>query len=412
MVKKNHEPAGLIKTVMVSNTITQNEELDDVNEKAFRALMREHFTIRGSDDDSQNFGLIDLEDKIVKAGDAFVFLPIPKEIKQLRAPEAKSLFREMFKASSLFVGAQTKDHHLRLDMHDEQSPIKPIIVINRDGCWNRFQALLEHMHELGTIVQPPSTVIKFVPNVERAVDTLKHAQQIRPPAPSHKDEGHHYSRSDIERRQHDPLDARKPEFNVCVFCSASTKNGELIATAHQLGGLLAAQDWGVISGLGRTGMMGAVVEGAADVIREHKKGWVGGSNLPRLVNMEGMPDYFDRFWCTDDIYRRMDVMVENSQAFIVMPGGMGTVQELMALLLLKHAPQKGLPYRMKDKTFANKPIILVNHELKSGEHAGIQFWKPLVELADKFGFSRDIDVVADIDEAMESLKAHYHRHAT
>jgi uncharacterized protein (TIGR00730 family) len=191
-----------------------------------------------------------------------------------------------------------------------------------------------------------------------------------------------------------------------VFCSASTKNPALLNLAHDMGTGIAEEGWGVISGLGCTGMMGQVVEGAAEVIEEKKKGWVAGSNLPRIIHMEGLPSYYDKLWLTDDIYKRMEVMIKNSQAFVLLPGGMGTVQELMALLLLKYADKNG-DHLMSDKKFGNKPIILVNPEIVDREGHKVEFWKPLVDMARSFGFERDITVVASAEEAKEVLlKAH------
>lgn len=404
---EKYEP---IKKILVSAAITGNAEVDEKNSKAITALFHKGFTLNRSNGEA-TFGLTDLEEKVVKAGDAFVFLPIPKEIKQLSAPQKRTLFREMFKAASLFVGAQTKDPNLRLDPEDEASPLKPIILVNQDKCWDSFKKLLDHMHELGTITQDPSNILHMADNIHDAMQHLERAHEqkikkaVRHPSP------YHYTKADIAKRQHDPQETRKPPFNVCVFCSASTKNPELISVARQLGANIASQNWGLISGIGSTGMMGAVVEGAAEVVKNQHKGWIAGSNLPRIINMEGMPEYFDRFWSTEDIYNRMDVMIENSQAFVVMPGGMGTVQELMALLLLKHAKDDGKPYRMADKQFGNKPIILVNHEFRGKEHKGKIFWQPVVELAEKFGFRDDILVVNDIQEAMRELQMRCRNHA-
>ncbi len=416
MIKKFTDAFTPVSSVLVSSNVGQNQKLRKLHEQMTYELMKakERYFIR--DSNGMDFGLTDLQQKIVEAADAYVFLPIPEHIKQPTAPVNRDFFREMFKAASLFVGAQTADPELHLEKpngHSERTldaPLKPIILVNSDKksrCWKPFVELAEHMHALGTIKQKPENIIHMVDDIGSAMELLAtaHRKKLKA-APTHA--GSHHALPKRQREQ-DTHEERIPDFNVCVFCSASTKNHELKESARQLGADIARQGWGLISGLGRTGMMGTVVEGAAEVIKNEGKGWVGGSNLPRIIKMEGLPDYYDKFWEKPDIYTRMEVMIEKSQAFVVMPGGMGTVQELMALLLLKHAKENGKPYLMRDDKFANKPIILVNHEV---DHDGkrVKFWKPLVDMAKKFGFEDDIIVVDSIDQAMQQLENHHRSH--
>lgn len=403
-MKKNHAAQfAPVNRIVVSSKVGSDKKLNDYNDKAVSTLYHAFKSIVNSNGET-TFGLTDLEQKVVKAGDAYVFLPIPSEIKHLRQPQKEELFREIFKAASLVVGKQTKDPNLRLNPADPESPQKPIILVNHNNCYDGFYELMQNLHRLGTITQDPSTLCQRVDNVDAAIKILKDAhKQKNTVIPS----GIHSHKAPIKsNEEQDPDEKRKPDFNVCVFCSASTKNPALLNLAHDMGTGIAEEGWGVISGLGCTGMMGQVVEGAAEVIEEKKKGWVAGSNLPRIIHMEGLPSYYDKLWLTDDIYKRMEVMIKNSQAFVLLPGGMGTVQELMALLLLKYADKNG-DHLMSDKKFGNKPIILVNPEIVDREGHKVEFWKPLVDMARSFGFERDITVVASAEEAKEVLlKAH------
>ncbi len=409
MPKRFAEDIQPIQRVMVSSKVGHDTALEKYNSDAVWKLHKAFKDVVNSNGDT-SFGLTNLEEKIVKAADGFVFLPIPKEIKHLRAPERREFFREMFKAASLFVGAQTKDPNLRLNIDNDKSPLKPIILVNHEGCYEPFRDLVNHMHRLGTITQNPEDIVKFVSNIDEAVTLLQTAHTEKSLPPPHHDEGNKMQRADEIPLGNDPKEERKPAFNVCVFCSASTKNQELIGISEKLGAEIARQDWGLISGMGKTGMMGGVVRGAAKVIKEEGKGWIGGSNLPRIISMEGLPDYYDKMWAKEDIYTRMEVMIENSQAFMIMPGGMGTVQELMALLLLKHANAEGKSYLMHDADFANKPIIVVNKELAMPGGKQAKFWQPLIEMAEKFGFYNaavnkgEIIVVDSVEEGMEKLK--------
>jgi uncharacterized protein (TIGR00730 family) len=407
MAKKHAKKIRPVQSVMVSAKVGDDSRIAKLNEEALGKLFSAHsFDIKNSNGDT-SFTLTDLEHKIVEAADSYVFLPIPKAIHNLQVKEAKALFREMFKAASLIVGKQTKDPKLRINPEDENSPNKPIVFVNDKGCWDPFFELIEHMHQLGTIRQKPDELITKVDNISQAIAVLEKAHDIKTnKAVLH---GHEHSRKNLSRQtmldgQEDPQAKKKPDFSVCVFCSASTKNPELINIARVLGNKIASKGWGLVSGMGCTGMMGAVVEGANEVITSQKKGWVGGSNLPRIINMEGLPERYDTLWLKDDIYTRMEVMIEQSQAFVIMPGGTGTVQELMALLLLKHAHEdKSKPYLMRDGKYGNKPIVLVNYTLT---HDGkeTKFWDPLVKLAKTYGFENDIVVVDTVKDAVKALE--------
>ena len=108
--------------------------------------------------------------------------------------------------------------------------------------------------------------------------------------------------------------------------------------------------------------MGAVVEGSVGA-----GGWTAGSNVPHIIELEGLPDGLSSFWLRPDIYTRMEVMIENSDAFVIFPGGAGTVQELLALMIFKH---------QKNPLMTDKPVILFNR----ANAAGVRFWDPLIDL--------------------------------
>jgi len=403
-MSKNHSAEFKIKNVLVSAKVGERNELERRNERDLGQLFSAGYKIENSNGEI-DFSLTNLEERIVTAADSFLFLPIPPEMDQPKSDETRKFFREMFKAASLFVAAQTKDPLMRIN-HDPDMPLKPIILVNHKGCWDPLINLINNMHELGTVTQKPETIITSVNNVAEAITHLKQAHEKKT---AHVDALVHKPHVDYKKiKEQDPELKRKPEFNVCVFCSASTKNEELLASAKDIGTQIASEGWGVISGLGSSGMMGKVVEGAAEVIKSQGKGWVGGSNLPRIMDIEGLPEYYDKNWVREDIYTRMEVMIKESQAMVVMPGGMGSVQELMAMLLLKHNRKlPGQPYIMRDDKFGNKPIILVNQQIKGRGGHPVKFWEPVVKMAEKFGFQDDIKVVGTVEEAMDYLK-NYH----
>lgn len=161
MAKNRTDKYPPVTRVLVSSKVGENSALEQYNKEAIFDLHK-HFRELVNSNGEVAFSLTNLEQNIVKAADAFVFLPIPKSIRHLQANHAHELFREMFKAASLIVGKQTNDPNLRLDPHDEHSPQKPIVLVNHEGCWTPFIDMMENLHRLGTVTQSPSSLFHVV----------------------------------------------------------------------------------------------------------------------------------------------------------------------------------------------------------------------------------------------------------
>ena len=174
---------------------------------------------------------------------------------------------------------------------------------------------------------------------------------------------------------------------MCVFCSASIEDEAYLDDGFQLGADLANAKLGCVSGAGRTGVMGAVVRGAVDA-----GGWTGGSNVPHIIELEGLPTGLSSFWLRPDIYTRMEVMIDRSDAFVAFPGGAGTVQEVLALLLLKQEGQE----IMKDK-----PVVLFD---RLDERTGKRFWEPLIALLRDTCLEGDYEVVTELGDIIPAVE--------
>lgn len=309
----------------------------------------------------QQITLSNIQKKIIES-DAFIFTP-------------GATLEDMFQAASVFVGFQTNDPDLIK---------KTVVVLNKDASWDAFINLVGHLHELGTVGQQFSTFFRETQKVQQVMTLLKEnympQQHVGHAEPDVK-------KQLIEAAKFDLTPVKRPPYSVCVFCSASIKKTPYLEDGFRLGALLAEEDWGCISGAGRTGIMGKVVGGSVS-----KKGWTAGSNVPHIIEMEGLPDGLSEFWPRGDIYTRMEVMIEESDAFVVLPGGLGTVQEVLALVILK---QQGHDL-MRDK-----PVIIVN---RKDEDSGKPFWQPLLAMLEYHHAHDMFHVVNTVDEVIPALK--------
>lgn len=132
---------------------------------------------------------------------------------------------------------------------------------------------------------------------------------------------------------------------ICVFCgSKSGKDPIYTQTAFKLGSILGQNNIQLIYGAGGTGVMHAVAEGC-----KQAGGQVLGVTIDRLFNIE-KPDLADEdeIQVFHHMFTRKVAMTKMADAFVVLPGGLGTMDELFELMTLR---QLGI---------VKAPIIVLN----------------------------------------------------
>lgn len=132
--------------------------------------------------------------------------------------------------------------------------------------------------------------------------------------------------------------------NVCVYCSSSSAVAEPFRrAARELGQLLAANGHTLIYGGCHVGLMGEVARAA-----KANGGRVVGV-VPRTFADYGLVfEPLDELIVVDSLAERKDIMERRAEAFIALPGGFGTLDELLQVIALK---QLGL---------LEGPIVLLN----------------------------------------------------
>ncbi len=138
--------------------------------------------------------------------------------------------------------------------------------------------------------------------------------------------------------------SQPPPPAVCVYCASSrASHSDYRDAARRLGVVLAEQGFAIVYGGGAVGSMGALADGALS-----RGGRVIGV-LPRfMLDLEWGHKGLSELQLVEDMRTRKHVMLTRSQAAIALPGGSGTLEELLEALTLKRL---GL--------YLN-PIVLVN----------------------------------------------------
>ncbi|MBX3514226.1 MAG: TIGR00730 family Rossman fold protein [Xanthobacteraceae bacterium] len=147
---------------------------------------------------------------------------------------------------------------------------------------------------------------------------------------------------------------------ICVFCGSSPgRSGKFIDDAKAFGTLLGKEKIHLVFGGGGVGLMGTVARAARDSGSE-----VTGI-IPRfLVNRE-RPEaaHSTNTIVTEDMHERKHKMFEMADAFVALPGGIGTLEELIEQLTWIQLGQH------------QKPLLILNTE---------GFWNPLLKLLENF----------------------------
>ena len=169
---------------------------------------------------------------------------------------------------------------------------------------------------------------------------------------------------------------------VCVYCASGPRHPELLALANSVGTGIATRGWSLVSGGGNVSAMGAV----ADSARANGGHTVG--VIPKaLVHREVADVNADELVVTDTMRERKQVMEDRADAFIVLPGGIGTLEEFFEAWTAGYLGMH------------DKPLVMLD---PFGHYDGLMAW--LRGLADTgYVGPRALDrliVVADVEEAL------------
>jgi uncharacterized protein (TIGR00730 family) len=179
--------------------------------------------------------------------------------------------------------------------------------------------------------------------------------------------------------------------SVCVYCgSGPGTDPAFVEAALAFGKILAENKIRLVYGGGSLGLMGAVATSVLD-----HGGEVTGIIPEFLTGKERKLTRAQEVIVTDDMHERKQIMFERADAFVALPGGIGTLEELVEQMTWAQLGRH------------HKPILIVNV-------AG--FWDPLCVLLDHMktlGFIRpdlaiDLLVADEVKDILPKLNAFAH----
>ncbi len=171
--------------------------------------------------------------------------------------------------------------------------------------------------------------------------------------------------------------------SACVYCGSSTLAANIYRdAAKRLGEVLADHNIQLVYGGGRLGLMGLV----ADNVLANGGQAIG--FMPHYLDQfEGAHTGLNELHIVDSMHTRKSKMSERGEAFIILPGGFGTLDELFEIITWKQLK------------LHNKPIIVVNIN---------NYWDPLTvlikQIADhRFAAPDDVDLVKVVNTVEEII---------
>ena len=170
--------------------------------------------------------------------------------------------------------------------------------------------------------------------------------------------------------------------NICVYCGSGPGNNPAYAAAAEaLGQDMAQRGIGLVYGGGSLGLMGIV---ARSVLKHG--GHVTGIIPQFLKDREKMLRDVQDAIVTADMHERKMLMFQKADAFVALPGGIGTLEETVEMTTWAQLDQHA------------KPIVLANIE---------NFWDPFITLLDHMreeAFIRaGLEVAIDVAETVEDI---------
>jgi hypothetical protein len=176
--------------------------------------------------------------------------------------------------------------------------------------------------------------------------------------------------------------------NICVYCgSGAGQNPAFVEAARAFGRTLAAAHIGLVYGGGDLGLMGAVARAVIE-----NDGHVTGIIPGFLSEREHMLIEAHELIVVDDMHQRKHLMFEKSDAFVALPGGLGTLEEFVEQLTWTQLGRH------------TKPVVLANID---------GFWDPLLDLFDRMsgekfirtGFELKMTVADRVEDILPAIES-------
>lgn len=178
--------------------------------------------------------------------------------------------------------------------------------------------------------------------------------------------------------------------SVCVYCGSRVGHDPAYeVAAHQLGRLLARNGMRLVYGGGRAGLMGVLARAALEA-----GGAVLGILPDNLREREIAQEGLTELVITQSMHERKALMFENADAFVTLPGGIGTLDETIEMLSWRQLMLHTKPLVLADINGYWQPFLATLQSAIAGGFAG-------EALRDFYAVVRDIERIPAVLEGLK-----------
>ena len=161
----------------------------------------------------------------------------------------------------------------------------------------------------------------------------------------------------------DSVSAQVPAFSICVYCGSRPGNSpEFAETARAVGQWIGSQGGQLVYGGGRAGLMGEVANATLAA-----GGRVIGVIPRALVEREHAHRGCTELHVVETMHERKRLMAEHADAFIALPGGIGTFEELFETWTWRQLGYHNKPLGLLNQNgYYDDLLTFVRHSIASG----------------------------------------------
>ena len=301
----------------------------------------------------------EFQDKVFAYSDAFVFVPNSSDI-----TEPLTQWKSIFAFYAMLVGLELEDPFLSN---------KQVVLYDPDGTnFNAERDFYTNLYNNGMSSQSPDDMFFVASSLDEVVEGLQSAQN-----------GYRRQQLPVYERELVKLPNKNGKFNVALYLSASSENSEYLHFTRHLAYELANKNFDIVSGGAAQGPMGAIHDALTPKLLEEMQlldqpvSNIGIYTRETKLREGILQGKLTWAYQASDFYHRMELMEQCSDAFIILPGGKGIMQEIAKLMIAKYKSHQ---------TVVNKHILIYNwqielpYDARTGAKNCIDFYNQLLDM--------------------------------
>jgi predicted Rossmann-fold nucleotide-binding protein len=289
----------------------------------------------------------------------------------------------------------------------KEFPVKPVIFYGPEEEWRPFQEQFAPMQELGLIREGLDRVAFYTDDPNEMFSHVK--KNLAPELPTTRLHYYEHAKKRADLTIESRRDARPPsDITVSFFGSASSSHPDVLERTVEAANITARNGWNLLHGGGTRGVMGTLSE-----VGQRNKAFVYGisvdfSGAPLITferdGEEGNLKQHDIYIASKDMIHRIETYALNSDAFVALDGGGGSLQEVLIIAELLSTKHPAVISLTATGEHIPKPLLVQNG---GGTYTRALSW---IENG-PFAYLREyIEVTHSSEELEQHLQDHFAQH--